>query len=132
MTSTHRTWITVTSLVLVVGLSQSVSVLGADAEYVNKMRTASRFLIQGIPDAAAKVLEQVLAKHPGDLRASVTYVDALIQMRRLDDAEAFLEQAFERVDEKADLYRARVKLRRAQGRDRDAFDEGGSGGVGCR
>jgi tetratricopeptide (TPR) repeat protein len=123
MTSTRRPWIMITAFVLVLGLLPSVNAFGADAEYVNKMRTAARYLAQGIPDAAAKVLEQVLAKHPGDARASVTYVDALIQMRRLDDADAFLEQAFVRVDEKPDLYQARVKLRRAQGRDRDAFDD---------
>jgi tetratricopeptide (TPR) repeat protein len=118
MTTPRRIWIPVT---FVLSVALLTGVWAADAEYVNKMRSASRFLAQGVPDAAAKVLEQVLAKHPADVRASTTYVDALIQMDRLDDAEEFLAGALERVSQKAELYQSRVKLRRAQGRSQDAF-----------
>jgi tetratricopeptide (TPR) repeat protein len=107
-------------LVLALGIDAGPAI-AVDAEYQAKMRLANRYLAQGVPDAAIKVLQQVLEKHPADLRASMTYANALIQTDLLDEAERFLTEALQAVQEKPDLYRTRVRLRRAQGRLDEAF-----------
>jgi tetratricopeptide (TPR) repeat protein len=118
----------------VLAVALAVSVLAAvaaqarppastDAEYVNRLRMANRYIAQGVPDAAIKILEQLLAEYPGDVQVSTTYADALIGVDLLDEADAFLTKALDTVDEKTDLYRVRVKLRRAQNRPLDAFND---------
>jgi tetratricopeptide (TPR) repeat protein len=92
-----------------------------DPEYQNFMRIVSRYMAQAQYEAASGLLEQVLAKHPLDVTASITYVEALLHQHRLDEAETFLTGALERISDKADLYRMRAKLRRAQQRPEDAF-----------
>lgn len=113
------------SILLAAGMLYAVvplpSAVAADAHYVGEMRRANRLLAQGVPDAAVKILESILKRHPADLRASMTYAEALIGMNRLEDADTFLIAALERVTEVADLYRVRVKLRRAQNRPQDAM-----------
>lgn len=94
-----------------------------EAEYVTRLRMANRYLAQGVPDAAIKILEQLLQQYPADLQVSMTYADALISVDLLDEADAFLVEAMDKVQEKPDLYRVRVKLRRAQNRPQDAFDD---------
>jgi tetratricopeptide (TPR) repeat protein len=94
---------------------------GADPNHLGQMQVVNRYLAQGQPDAAARVLESLLAQHPDDAVASVAYADVLIKLQRYDDADAFLERALARVEEKGDLYRMREALRRAQGRPEDAF-----------
>jgi tetratricopeptide (TPR) repeat protein len=95
----------------------------ADPDYVSKLRMANRYLAQGVPDAAVKILEQLLQAYPADLQVSMTYADALIDIDLLAEADAFLTEALEKVEEKPDLYRVRVKLRRAQDRPQDAFED---------
>lgn len=121
MMRTRRTWLLALALVSVLGYGGKA--LAVDAEYINRMRNANRLIAQGVPDQAAKVLEQVLAKHPDDLRASTTYVGVLIQMARLEDAETFLAHALERIPDKSALYQSRVKLREAQGKNREALED---------
>ncbi len=86
----------------------------ADAAYQNNMRTARILLSRGDAQRALTIYERVLREHPLDSPASVGKADALIMLRRYDDAEAFLADAIERIDDDADLYRIRVKLRRVQ------------------
>lgn len=97
--------------------------LARDPDYDNRMRMAMRYLSQGIPDAAAQVLEQILERHPDDPRAGAAYVDVLIKMDRLADAETFLAGVLPKAKQPAELYQARVKLRRAEKRPLDAFSD---------
>jgi tetratricopeptide (TPR) repeat protein len=94
-----------------------------DARYQNQMRAATRYMVRGQHDMAVKILEAVIKRYPEDLRASMTYADALLQLERFEETEAFLEEALGRVNEKADLYRMRVRLRRAQDRPPEAFED---------
>jgi len=102
-------------------LAAAVPALARDPDYENRMRMVARYLSQGVPDAAAQMLEQILDKYPDDARAGAAYAGVLIQMDRLDDAETFLSGILPRAKDPAELYQARVKLRRAQNRPLDAF-----------
>ena len=94
-----------------------------DAETINKLRSAQRYIAQGVPDMAAQLLEQIIQKHPEEFEASEIYLQVLISMDRLDEAEAFWEEAFPRIADPGGMYQARVGLRRAQGRTSEAFDD---------
>lgn len=103
-------------LVLVPALAHA-----ADAEYLNQMRSARRYLGNGQPEAAERIFQQVLKRHPSDLEASIGYTDALLGQKKLDEAEAFLADALGRPDAPPELLRARVRLRRAQDRLPEAY-----------
>jgi tetratricopeptide (TPR) repeat protein len=109
-------------LAVLLGLAlASAPARAADPEYQNSMRLVNRYMAQAQYETASQLLEQILAKHPRDVPASASYVDALLYQHRLDDAETFLGRALEQSPGHADLYRMRVKLRRAQERPDDAF-----------
>lgn len=110
------------ALLVLLGLTLgSASALAVDPEYQSAMRAVNRYMAQSQFEAAADLLEQVLAKQPRDLSASITYVEALLALGRPDDADRFLVGALERVTDKADLYRMRSRVRRVQGRLDEAF-----------
>jgi tetratricopeptide (TPR) repeat protein len=94
-----------------------------DALYRNNIQTARRFMSRGQPEPAAKIYQQVLRDHPDDPTATGGYAEALIAMKKLDDADAFLTEALGRIDKKVDLYRVRSELRVAQKRYDDAFGD---------
>jgi tetratricopeptide (TPR) repeat protein len=111
-------------LILALGMSLSAPQAEAtDAAYQNHMRNARLLLSRGDAPRALEVYERVLAEHPLDSPASVGKADALITMGRLDEAEIFLTDAIARIDQDADLYRIRVKLRRAQKDGDGAFSD---------
>lgn len=110
-------------LVLAAGLGIPETAAAADAKYRNQLSSATRHLMRGNYDDAARVFGEILKQHPNDEKASSGFAQALIALDRLDEADAFLEEALARVEPKTDLYRRREELRRLQGRTEDAFSD---------
>lgn len=109
------------AVALFLGALLSVPARAADPKYQNDMRIVHRYMAQQQYDAAQQLLEQVLARHPHDIPASIAYVEVLLLLHHEDTAEGFLAGALETAKDKTDLYRMREKLRRSQGRLDDAF-----------
>jgi tetratricopeptide (TPR) repeat protein len=95
----------------------------ADPKYRNDIRNARGYLLRGSSDQALRVYEEILAAHPGDEQATTGKAEVLILLGRLDEADAWIEQALKTVEPKVNLYRKRVDLRRSQGRSEDAFSD---------
>jgi tetratricopeptide (TPR) repeat protein len=92
-----------------------------DVRYRAQMRSAQRHLMRGNAVEAVGIYADMLKNNPGDEPAASGYVEALLQLERYDDAEAFLEETLPTVEPKTNLYRKRVTLRRLQGKPGDAF-----------
>jgi len=95
----------------------------ADPEYQNLMRAATSYLNRGQYELAAKLLTQVLAKHPNDLRASIAYIRAQIGLDDLVTAEEFLAQALEANPDATELLQVRARLLEEAGKPEEAFED---------
>ena len=82
----------------------------ADPEYQNLMRAATSYLNRGQYELAARLLTQVLSKHPNDLRASIAYIRAQIGLEDFVVAEEFLAQALEANPDTMELLQVRARL----------------------
>ncbi len=95
----------------------------ADPLYQNQIKTARRTLSRGQFQPAADLFEKILKSHPLDEPAATGLAEAWIGLERYADADTLIAGALTRVPGKADLYKLRVRLRRAQDRPAEAFED---------
>jgi len=95
----------------------------ADPEYQNLMRAATSYLNRGQYELAARLLTQVLSKHPNDLRASIAYIRAQIGLEDFVVAEEFLAQALEANPDTMELLQVRARLLEEAGKPEEAFED---------
>jgi tetratricopeptide (TPR) repeat protein len=110
--------------VLLIGVGfGAVPARAADPLYRNQLQTARRTLSRGQFQPAAELFEKLLKSHPLDEAAASGLAEAWIGLERYADADTLIAGALTRVPGKADLYKLRVRLRRAQGRPAEAFQD---------
>ena len=95
----------------------------ADPLYRNQIQTARRALSRGQFQPAADMFESLLKSHAMEEVAVTGLAEAWIGLERYSDADTLIAGALPRIPAKADLYRLRVRLRRAQGRPAEAFQD---------
>lgn len=95
----------------------------ADPLYRSQLQNARRTLSRGQFQPAAEMFEKILKAHPLDGAAATGLAEAWIGLERYSDADTLIAGVLTRVPDKADLYRLRVQLRRAQGRPAEAFQD---------
>ncbi len=110
--------------VLLIGVGfGSTPARAADPLYQNQIQNARRALSRGQFQPAADLFEKILKSHPQDGTAATGLAEAWIGLERYAEADTLIAGTLTRVPAKADLYKLRVRLRRAQERPAEAFED---------